>query len=185
MQINVAQLLKEPQGSSRVYELDDVVNDDTGEIHVCGKVTLTHTNQRILVQGKLKTDVELMCSRCLKSYTCIIPIKIEDEFYPTIDVTTGVKLPPPDEAGAFTIDEHHILDLTDAIRQYKMMALPMKPLCCEDCAGLCTICGQDLNQGKCECTAEPIDPRWAELLKISGKNTVKVSAERKSRKGRK
>jgi len=45
-------------------------------------------------------------------------------------------LPPPDEAGCFTIDEHQVIDLTEAVRQYALMAVPMKPLCREDCAGL-------------------------------------------------
>jgi uncharacterized protein len=74
-----------------------------------------------------------------------------------------VTLPSPEEPSAFTIDEHHILDLTEGIRQYALMAIPMKPLCNKDCAGLCQKCGQNLNQGKCNCPAEEIDPRWSKL----------------------
>jgi uncharacterized protein len=46
------------------------------------------------------------------------------------------------------------------------MAVPMKALCDEDCAGLCQKCGQNLNQGKCDCPAEEIDPRWAKLNEL-------------------
>jgi uncharacterized protein len=60
--------------------------------------------------------------------------------------------------------------------------MPMKPLCKEDCAGLCTVCGKDLNQGKCVCTQEETDPRWAELLKLKNSNKVKIANPNKQRK---
>jgi uncharacterized protein len=169
MQINVAQLLKDAQGAVRAIPIDDVYQDESGPIPVTGTLTLTHINQRILVQGKLTLKVRLVCSRCLKPFTCAATLDIEEEYYPTIDINTGVKLPPPDDSGAFTIDEHHVLDLTEAIRQYKMMALPMKPLCREDCAGLCPTCGKNLNDGACGCAQQEIDPRWAELLKLKSR----------------
>jgi uncharacterized protein len=73
----------------------------------------------------------------------------------------------PDDPGCFTIDEHHILDLTEAIRQYTVLAVPMKPLCNENCAGLCPSCGQNLNQGECGCPSPDTDPRWANLRRIT------------------
>jgi len=169
MQINVAQFLKSEQGATRVIEIDDTFEDEGVKIPVRGELKLTRVNQRILVQGQLTIDVPLVCSRCLKPFICPILLNIEEEFYPTIDVNTGAKLPPADETGAFTIDEHHILDLTEAIRQYKVMALPMKPLCNEECAGICPTCGKNLNEGPCDCPSNEVDPRWAELLKLKNK----------------
>jgi uncharacterized protein len=60
--------------------------------------------------------------------------------------------------------------------------MPMKPLCKEDCAGLCATCGKDLNKVKCKCTQEEIDPRWAELLKLKNSNKVKIVNPNKQRK---
>jgi uncharacterized protein len=85
---------------------------------------------------------------------------------PTVDVTSGAPLPAPEEASTFTIDEHHILDLTEAVHQYAVIALPMKALCDEDCAGLCPSCGRDLNQGPCDCPPQEVDARWSELTKL-------------------
>jgi uncharacterized protein len=95
-----------------------------------------------------------------------LKINFEEEFLPTVDATSGMPLPPPDDAGAFTIDEQHILDLTEAVRQYSLMAIPIKALCREDCAGLCQTCGKNLNEGTCDCAAPDIDPRWAKLTKL-------------------
>ena len=46
------------------------------------------------------------------------------------------------------------------------LSLPMKPLCREDCAGLCAQCGQDWNEGRCSCVQVRVDPRWAALAML-------------------
>jgi uncharacterized protein len=182
MQTNVAQLLKAPVGSIRTLPINDVLTENGVEYRVRGDVTLVRSNTSILVQGRLETQTEITCSRCLQPFTQKIPLKIQEEFFPTIDIITGARLPKPEDPGSFIIDEHHILDLTEAIRQYIVTALPMKPLCKEDCAGLCAVCGKDLNQGKCGCTLEETDPRWAELLKLKNSNKVKIANPNKQRK---
>jgi uncharacterized protein len=60
--------------------------------------------------------------------------------------------------------------------------MPMKPLCKAECAGLCDICGKDLNQGECSCRQEQADPRWAELLKLKNSNKLKNANPDKQRK---
>lgn len=166
MQINVSQLLREPVGSSREYEVDGAVDiGDTKGCAVQGTVSLMHTPDGILARLKVATGVNLECSRCLSHYAHRLNLKFEEEFAPTVDAVNGAPLPPPDE-GVFTIDGHHVLDLSDAIRQYALMAIPMKPLCKEDCAGLCQSCGRNLNQGSCDCPKQVTDPRLSELTKL-------------------
>ena len=174
MQINVSQLLKEPIGSIRNYEMSEVV-DITGNGNdslVQGEVKLMRTDRSILVTGRLQTGVEATCSRCLSLFSCPLTLNIEEEYFPTIDVVSGASLPLPEEPSCFTIDEHHVLDLTEAIRQYALLVIPMKPLCRNDCAGLCPNCGHNLNQGPCDCPTQEIDPRWFELSKIASASGV-------------
>jgi len=78
-------------------------------------------------------------------------------FYPSIDILSGlpVALPDEDASSSFTIDEHHILDMSEMIRQYNLLAMPMKPLCRVDCGGLCPECGANLNENKCHCAGRP------------------------------
>jgi uncharacterized protein len=182
MQTNVAQLLKAPVGSIRTLPIDDVLSEGDNEYHVQGELTLVRSTSSILVQGALATKIKTTCGRCLKSFTLKLPLQIEEEFYPTIDIETGLKLAKPEDPASFTIDEHHILDLTEAIRQYILIAMPMKPLCKADCAGLCADCGKDLNKGKCDCKHEEMDPRWAELLKLKNSNKLKSTNPNKERK---
>ncbi len=167
MEINVSQQLKGPIGSERDYELSESVDLAGGPRMVEGRVRLVRTDRGILAKGTLRTQVEVNCSRCLTSFSCPLVLSIEDEYFPTTNVLTGAPLPLPEEPGCFIIDEHHILDLTEAVRQYVLLAIPMKPLCCEDCAGLCPHCGHNLNLGSCSCPSEEVDPRWAALTRLA------------------
>jgi len=168
MQINVAQQLRSAIGTIKEHEVN-LVMDVTGygnTSRLQGKVSLTRTDRGILVEGVLNTELELTCSRCLSSFSCPLKLKIEEEYFPTVDVVSGASLTIPNEPGLFTIDENHELDLTEAVRQYALLAVPMKPLCRQDCAGLCPVCGQNLNLGECKCPPQAADHRWAKLKEI-------------------
>lgn len=166
MQINVSQLLKEPIGSTRKYEANETIDVAGGGCVVQGEVKMVRTDRGILVKGTLQTVVKATCSRCLSFFNCPLALNVEEEYFPTTDVISGAWLPLPEEPGYFIIDERYTLDLTDAIHQYMMLAIPMKPLCCEDCAGICPTCGRNLNQGPCSCPPQEIDARWSELSRI-------------------
>ena len=168
MQINVSQLLKETFGTVRNHEVSETVDitGDGNDKQVQGEIRLFHTPGGILVKGLLHTEVKLTCSRCLSRFSHPVTLNIEEEYIPTIDMVSGAPLPPAEEPGSFTIDEHHVIDLTEAARQYALLAIPMKPLCRKDCAGLCPKCGHNLNQGACSCPQQEIDPRWSKLSKL-------------------
>jgi uncharacterized protein len=182
MEINVSQQLKDPIGSVREYDISDAIDilDIGVSSRVEGSVKLTRTNRGILVQGTLKAAVPVECSRCLKVFDYNLTINLEEEYFPVIDVNSGVPVEIPDEPGSFTIDEHHILDLREAIRQNALLAIPMKPLCREDCAGLCQKCGADLNEGECSCEKSDVDPRWSRLMDLS--SAIKAETKNKRKK---
>ncbi|MBI4284550.1 MAG: DUF177 domain-containing protein [Chloroflexi bacterium] len=166
MEINVAQLMKEYIGATRSHDVHKaVVLEDSNNHEVTGTVKLTRTDRGILVKGTLHTEADVACSRCLEPYSCPLTLDIEEEYFPTVEVVSGLPLDRPDEPDSFTIDAHHILDLTGAVQQYALLALPMKPLCSEACAGLCPTCGQNLNEESCRCQPQG-DPRWSELRKL-------------------
>ena len=166
MWINVSQQLKASIGTIRNYEVNEIVNIADGKSMVQGEIGLIRTDRSILAKGTLHTGVEVTCSRCLSLFSCPLTLNIEEEYFPITDVVSGASLPLPEEPGCFTIDEHHVIDLTEAIRQYALLAIPMKPLCREDCAGLCPSCGHNLNYGPCDCPSQGMDPRWSELSKL-------------------
>jgi uncharacterized protein len=165
MDMNVFQLLRDPIGSTRDFHIDEVIdiNGDGQSHRIYGDCNLLRTQRSILVKCALNTEVDLECNRCLGKFRHPLKIDFEEEFLPTLDMQTGTPLPPPEDAGLFTIDEKHTLDLTEAVRQYALLAIPMKALCKKDCAGLCPTCGKNLNHGKCNCPEDNTDPRWSKL----------------------
>lgn len=64
---------------------------------------------------------------------------------------------------------HDVVDLAPLAHDAILLDLPLAPLCREDCAGLCPVCGIDRNEERCTCVAAP-DPRWATLdgLRLAG-----------------
>ena len=169
MELNVSQLLMQPSGSSREYHLDEIANltEDIRGVRIRGSVRLLRTNKSVWVSATLNSAIDSECGRCLIPFSYPIHLEIEEEFVPTLNPMTGAKVSPPDDDDKdyCTIDENHILDLTGTVREYTIMALPMKPLCDHQCAGLCPTCGLDLNNNVCSCEA-PIDARWGPLLEL-------------------
>jgi len=169
MQINVAQLLKEPVGAKRNYEIDQLAGEND-ENHIKGRIELIRTSQGILAAGKFFADVKGPCSRCLREAKEQISFIMEEEFFPVIDITSGIHLHPPPEE--FTIADNHILDLSEAIRQYIIMATPTRLLCRPDCPGICPVCGQELAHGDCGHTTRPYDHRWYKLAQKKKENKI-------------
>lgn len=163
MQINVAQLLKESAGSNRSYQLDESIGADDID-YVKGDVTLTRTKSGIMVNGEMTADVNCICSRCLEPIDYKIKYDFTEEFLTTIATSKDLYLPgEPDRP---TIDDSHVLDLSDVIRQYTVLSMPIKPLCHSDCAGICPSCGHNLNQSNCQCPPQSSNQRWTKLVQL-------------------
>jgi uncharacterized protein len=173
VQYNVAQLLREPIGATRDKHIDAEIMFLAEEVEtvqpVTGKVRLLRTDAGVFVQGSVHTHVALRCSRCLEPTTLALEARVEEEFRASGQFATNSRECDETEDPALVMSEQHELDLREVVRQQLLLALPMHPVCRSNCAGLCPHCGQELNEGPCDCTEEP-DPRWAVLeeLQISG-----------------
>ncbi len=172
MIFNVAQLLKSPIGTTQDVVLDDSDSLDLrdGEARLAGPITgharLHRTNESIVVDGVAHIPVMLECSRCLTEFTTTLDAPLRETFYPSIDIETGLPVRLPEDETAFTIDDHHQIDLREAIRQNLVLALPIQPLCREDCKGLCPECGRDLNVEPHTHETEARDERFAALRQL-------------------
>jgi DUF177 domain-containing protein len=167
MLFNVAQLLKSPVGTSLESDFNEEQVQLDDELKLSGPITgharMRHINQGLLVDGWVDLTLEMACVRCLKEFQQPLHVTFEERFVPTVDVVTGAPVRFVDEGDdVFFIDDHHQVDLTEAIRQRTLLELPTAPLCKPDCAGLCPSCGHDLNTGPCDCEPE-VDTRLSAL----------------------
>lgn len=172
MQYNVAQLLKGPIGAERRYAMREEIQGLDPELEpvspLVGSVTLLRTSQGILVTGRLRTMLRMACHRCLEPMIGEVVLDLEEEFHPAAHFAEASldKVPEEDYDEALLIDEHHVLDLSEVIRQELWLFSPMEALCRPDCAGLCPECGGNRNLGECRCAETAIDPRWAVLQSL-------------------
>ncbi|MCC7364151.1 MAG: DUF177 domain-containing protein [Dehalococcoidia bacterium] len=157
MLFNVSQLLREPVGSSR-----HPVLEPEAPVHR-GTVEMIRVPSGVLVRCDADVLIDTTCSRCLAPIATPEHIRFEEIFAQQLDPVTGQRLAEPDDPEAFRIDLNHMIDITEAVRQYTEMATEMQPLCREDCPGICSECGQDLSLGICACDRAPLDSRWAAL----------------------
>lgn len=112
----------------------------------------------VLVRGRLQGSVIVPCDRCTKP----VEVFVDQSF----DLHEEEPLPGEDalEPSLLRRKGHRLeLDAGGMLWEEFVLALPVKPLCSEDCKGLCPTCGKDLNAGPCECAEAEFDPRLAAL----------------------
>ena len=124
----------------------------------------------VLVRGKLYGQVSLPCDRCAEATTFDIEHNFDEfEEYPA---TAGLQSM---DSGEDNLPESvlirlekggPVLDIGDLLWEEFCLALPVKPLCGDDCKGVCPVCGANLNRGSCGCAEEAGDPRLAALRKL-------------------
>ncbi|HQY90186.1 MAG: DUF177 domain-containing protein [Caldilinea sp.] len=190
MQFNVAQLLKELTGATRRFALNEPLDGLDEELKflgpLVGTVQLLRTNSGILTSGELSTVVQATCNRCLEPIAVPVRFELEDSFRPLTEVYTGRYLHPDEfegseedlEDAALLINEQHILNLTEVVRQSVWLAMPMYPACNWEGAGQCPNLTRRLAEiGALEDIElysdaderdeeTKIDPRWAALLSL-------------------
>ncbi|MGI6658111.1 MAG: YceD family protein [Dethiobacteraceae bacterium] len=104
-----------------------------------------YRDEKVEVEGSLRTRVILTCSRCLKRFLFSVNEEFADE------------MPMENEAE---------IDLSLLAREILITMLPYKPLCQAACQGLCPTCGSDLNEKQCCCPVDNVDPRLSVLKKL-------------------
>jgi uncharacterized protein len=182
---NVAQLLKASTGETRTFDFDELPEGLGPDVVLAaplrGHARLMRTLGGILVQGDFDAQVRVECARCLGDTILPIHGEIEEEAQPSVDLRSGDWIPEQQgDEETLRIDDRHILELDDIIRQEIVASLPLQPLCRADCNGLCEVCGANLNETACGHPqrvaveeAEPPLGRLGELLEQQLKRTSK------------
>jgi uncharacterized protein len=125
-------------------------------------LTVEKDGEAVWVKGRLQARVPQHCGRCLEPYALTVTPEVDARFVPN-PRRRGEEV----ELGADDLEtdvyDNGVLDLTTLLETETTLLLPMKPLCREDCRGLCPICGGNRNVSSCRCAVNMDDPRWAPL----------------------
>ena len=118
---------------------------------------------RFRLVGTVAAELELPCSRCLEPFRLPIASSFDVRYLPASAASAAVEREVDDEDLETSYYRNDEIDLNELLREQFYLALPMKPLCAEDCRGLCAQCGTNLNAGTCGCAPVWDDPRLAAL----------------------
>jgi len=160
MRLDVTQLLREPIGTHTDVELNlgfQHLAEDVPVNSIRGRLTLLHTDDEVLVRGILHVTIALECGRCLDPMTTTLHIELDERFRP---VSLGTA-PNDDQVSVIGADNQ--IDLRPILAELVIISTPMHVVCRPDCLGLCPECGQNLNEGSCDCRSDDIDPRLVAL----------------------
>jgi uncharacterized protein len=120
-------------------------------------------NDQFRLVGTVQATLELSCSRCLEPFTWPVETSFDLRYQPHAKNTGEGELEIEEDDLTTAFYENETIDLGQLMREQFYLSLPMKPLCGEECKGLCPNCGTNLNRSTCDCTYEWEDPRLAAL----------------------
>jgi len=115
------------------------------------------------VSGRASTRLELSCGRCLERFQMPVDVAFELRYVPDRENTGEGEREVVQEDLETAYYREGKLDVIELLREQFQLALPMKPLCSDDCRGLCPECGTNLNRAACGCEPRWEDPRLAPL----------------------
>ncbi|MFQ5672186.1 MAG: DUF177 domain-containing protein [Nitrospinales bacterium] len=134
------------------------------DVEVAG--TLKKIERDIYLNARAQTALALLCSRCLAAVNHAVDCKVFTRYVPGHPSKKWEKDRKLEDADLETEDYfENRINIKHALHDHILLAVPMVCLCRENCLGLCSGCGKDLNKGPCGCHPErSIDPRL-EILK--------------------
>lgn len=122
-------------------------------------------NKRLLIQGETDVTVIIPCDRCLEDVPHKLHLVIDKELVLDEDESCGSEEDVLSQAGYM---DGYQLDVDQLVYGEILTGWPAKVLCRQDCKGICSMCGANLNQGPCGCNAAP-DPRMAAFQDVFSK----------------
>ena len=165
MQLNLSQIHSAHERYEKVYPGEAFAGDDTVKVAapVALEFDIFKDKAQFRLAGGVKTTLELPCGRCLEPFTLPVDASFDLRYHPhTANTGEGEReIEEDDLSTAFY--EGQTIDLQQLMREQFYLSLPMKPLCRDDCQGLCPVCGTDRNRNSCGCSREWEDPRLAVL----------------------
>ena len=159
--VNAVELLRRPGTTKDIDVAVAVVDFEFADARMVDtpvdiSVHLESLSTGIHVAGTAQATWAGVCRRCLAPLVERMSVDL-DEMY---------------QKGSHDPDAYEIendqINLLPMVREGLLLAVPLSPLCREDCPGFCPHCGADLSETDCECEPVASDPRWSALENLKG-----------------
>jgi len=170
MRFDLSRIRSEREHYEKVYD-PEACSGDRDSFRVVAPVSLAFEivkdKRQFQLVGHVQTELELPCSRCLEPFTWPIDTAFVLRYQPHTQNAGESEREIEEDDLSTAFYENDEIDLGQLMREQFYLSLPMKPLCRDDCHGLCPGCGANLNRGTCACKRDWDDPRLAVLKKLN------------------
>ena len=167
MRIEVENLTAAGKPFEHTYAAEEVDLDEEGARVIAAAAvrgSASRKGEEVRLRGEIRTEVELLCDRCLAPATIPLAVEFDTSFIPReVEAAKDENVELAAEDLILSAYDGDAVDLDEVVREQILLALPLRHLCKEDCKGLCQKCGADLNAGHCSCEQSEVDPRWSAL----------------------
>ncbi len=153
------------QGQPNEIQVDFEALLDVKDIRV--ELDIQQAGEEYFCQGNVISLVQMECARCLGTFERELTNPTDFIICDRASYDERAKEAIDDEDYAFFEGSDLSVDLSDIARQAILLAISMKPVCADDCRGLCPECGVNLNVTTCRCRTEKTDRRWDALKKLT------------------
>lgn len=172
MKLDLSEIARTP-GAFAEHQIDVTLQEIEGmtlTAPIRGRMYISSTGRVLVIEGAVDTEVEMTCFRCGITYRQPIHAEFQEDFIirPPLATGHGPLVEEEEEAPGVRLFYEGTFDLNldELFRQSILVALPLKPICAEECKGLCPHCGHRLSEGECACEAEAVNPQMAVLQQL-------------------
>ena len=170
MRIEVENLTAAAEPFEHTYRAEEVELDEEAARLVSDAAVRGRASRKgdeVRLRGEIRTEVELLCGRCLAPERTPLAVEFDTSFVPQeVEAVKAENVELLKEDLLLSAYEGGAVDLDELVREQVLLALPSRHLCREDCKGLCQKCGANLNENQCSCEQGETDPRWAALADL-------------------
>jgi uncharacterized protein len=156
------------------HDLDIVFEGEAIQGPIRVVYSLSINEDIICVRGNTYTLFQMQCARCLESFvkTGIGEFSLVANRLKKSEVVPDFSQEEDEKEEPLIYIEHDTrsIDISEYVHDAVILSLPLKPLCKENCLGLCSRCGKNLNEGECNCERTTSDHRWQELTQLIPKS---------------
>lgn len=136
-----------------------------GPVEISGRVKAD--GDKLAVVGQVETRIQVECDRCLRPIDVPVKAEFDLEYVTTKTYESLQAAELSEEDLELSVYDGEVIDIDELAREQLLLATPSQLLCDSECKGFCPVCGADRNFQKCDCHDTEIDPRWAELKRLS------------------
>ncbi|MFB0566430.1 MAG: DUF177 domain-containing protein [Candidatus Aminicenantaceae bacterium] len=165
MLISVDRLPKEGLTVSKDFEFSslDLVEESVVFLQpVHAELDIKKIGEEIRIKGKIKTCISFVCSRCLMPFKFPVDSNFDLVYLPEELDLIKDELKSEDLNNFFYYNRQ--IDTGEVVLEQLNMTFPLKPLCSEECQGICPVCGKNQRVDKCGCEVKDSDPRLQKLI---------------------